>query len=91
VPAVFFVRWEDGLVVAGGLFTMAALLGAALWFAWTSDFQVQGRYLAPLVPVLGVLGLTLRRRILWPALGIFLAASTLLGLYSFFFFAMPEA
>ena len=91
VPAVFFVRWEDGLVVAGGLFSMVVLTAAALWFAWTSDFQVQGRYLAPLAPVLGVLVLTLRRRMVWPALGIFLAAATLLSLYSFFLFAMPEA
>jgi hypothetical protein len=33
----------------------AAVIGAAFWTAWTADFQAQGRYLLPIVPMLAVL------------------------------------
>ncbi|MDR3089230.1 MAG: DUF2142 domain-containing protein [Desulfobulbaceae bacterium] len=33
----------------------AALIGIAAYHSWTQDFQTQGRYLFPIVPMLGVL------------------------------------
>jgi len=31
------------------------LIAASLWQSWTVSFQAQGRYLAPILPMLGVL------------------------------------
>ena len=31
------------------------LVGAAAWASWTKDFQPQGRYMLPLLPMLGLL------------------------------------
>jgi hypothetical protein len=33
----------------------AALIGKALHHSWTVDFQAQGRYLFPLLPIFGML------------------------------------
>ncbi len=35
--------------------TAAALIGVACYHAWTVDFQAQGRYLLPIIPMLSVL------------------------------------
>ena len=41
------------LIITGGC--AAGLIGASLYESWTVSFQAQGRYLAPILPMLGVL------------------------------------
>jgi len=70
-------------LVAGGLGT------AALYIAWTHDFQAQGRYLLPLVPVLAMMYVRL-----YPVLPVALFQTLVLllycvSLYSFVFVAIP--
>ena len=31
-----------------------ALMAVALWSSWTEDFQAQGRYMAPIIPMIGI-------------------------------------
>jgi len=59
---VFFlgsILLRGGYVGAGlavSVFTLsAALIGVSLHHSWTADFQAQGRYLFPIVPMLGIL------------------------------------
>jgi len=46
----------DGAFMATTTVCLAlALVGASLYHSWTNDYQVQGRYLFPIVPMLGLL------------------------------------
>jgi hypothetical protein len=47
--------WQDRLVLGAGLLCSLALIAAALYAAWTKDFQPQGRYMLVLFPILGML------------------------------------
>jgi hypothetical protein len=62
---------------------MAALIGTSLWHSWTSDFQTQGRYLLPLVPMLSVLVYHARRHVSDTGFRLFLVAMFVLSVYSF--------
>lgn len=46
---------EDRFFSMLALFLAVALLGVSLYRSWTIDFQAQGRYLFPILPMLGVL------------------------------------
>ncbi|MFT5697423.1 MAG: hypothetical protein ACI8ZB_000271 [Desulforhopalus sp.] len=65
-----------------------ALIGAALYHCWVLDFQAQGRYLFPIVPMFGlVLGQNIKvidRRLLVYLVG----AMSFLGMYSFIFYGL---
>ncbi|MHB1348502.1 MAG: hypothetical protein ACYCYR_01390 [Desulfobulbaceae bacterium] len=63
--------------------SMAALIGTSLWHSWTSDFQTQGRYLFPLVPMLSVLVYHARRHVPDAGFRLFLVAVFVLSVYSF--------
>ena len=85
--ATFFLR---GGLVGGGLAVAAfglgaALIGVSLYHSWTVDFQAQGRYLFPILPMLGILyGINhevVNRRLLV----LFLLPMVTLGVYSFIF------
>lgn len=47
-----FVGCGLSVVVAG---LSAALIGVSLYHSWTADMQPQGRYLFPIIPMLGIL------------------------------------
>ena len=47
-----WLGWGVGITALGA---SAALIGASVYHSWVVDFQTQGRYLFPLVPILGVL------------------------------------
>jgi len=77
----------SGLAI-GALGIAGGLIGIALYHSWAFDFQPQGRYLFPLLPVLGILYgwdyTAINRRLL--ILG--LAPMFLLAMYSFIFEAL---
>lgn len=60
--------WRQRLIVAGAAFSMFALILASILHSWTSDFQAQGRYLAAVLPILGLAMMETRRQELMPAL-----------------------
>jgi hypothetical protein len=75
-------------LAVGALTLSAALIGVSLYHSWASDFQTQGRYLFPILPMLSILYAwnyeAVNRHVL--ALGV--GALYLLGLYSFIFQAL---
>jgi len=90
---VFAAVFRGGGLVGSGLAITAlgisvGLIGIALYHSWTIDFQPQGRYLFPIVPIFGVLyGWNYRaisRR--WFILA--LTPMFLLAMYSFIFEAL---
>lgn len=74
----------SGLAVAvAGL--SAALIGVSLYHSWTLDFQAQGRYLFPILPMLGILygwnhGAVNRRLLI-----LLVTPMIMMGIYSFVF------
>ena len=69
-------------LLAAGVFATFLI---ALLLSWTFAFQAQGRYLFPLIPMLGVFVYTNRRLLSGRYINIFLSAAFLLSLYSFIF------
>ncbi len=89
LPAVFRQDLVGGLIFAGAVFSCVMVVAAAVYHSWVSDFQAQGRYLAPVLPILGVLIHENRKRFWWWFLGIPAGALILLALYSYWFVAVP--
>jgi hypothetical protein len=64
------------------------LIGISLWHSWTSDFQTQGRYLFPLIPMLGMVVHHTRRYVPDAGFRLFLVAMFALSLYSYIYIAL---
>ncbi|XOF32569.1 MAG: hypothetical protein ACL93V_11100 [Candidatus Electrothrix sp. YB6] len=74
---------EAVILLAMSTGTALLLIGVACWHAWTVDFQAQGRYLLPIVPMLSVLLYHCRRLLFRPAFyGLFFALFSL-SVYNF--------
>lgn len=75
-------------LLAAVLGLSAALIGVSLYHSWTMDFQAQGRYLFPIIPLLGILyGLNHRAvHSSFLSLGVVLMYS--LAVYNFIFEAL---
>lgn len=65
-----------------------ALIAASFYHSWTKDFQAQGRYLLPIVPMLGILYARTHKIIYKPLLILGVSGMYLLGIYSFIFQAL---
>lgn len=87
---VFGSIFRGGGLVGSGLAVAAAglaagLIGVSLYHSWTVDFQSQGRYLFPILPMLGILygwnHAAVNRRLLI----LFVTPMVMLGGYSFIF------
>jgi hypothetical protein len=52
--------WENGILL-NTTFCSVGLISAACYIAWAHDFQAQGRYLLPILPMLGVLIVNVER------------------------------
>ncbi|NKB76500.1 MAG: hypothetical protein GKR96_05495 [Gammaproteobacteria bacterium] len=73
-----------------GLACVTLLVGSAFWHSWTVSFQPQGRYMMPIIPILGVLYYRLKDyfpRALTTSLICFLF---LLATYSFVFIGLHD-
>ncbi|OQX13936.1 MAG: hypothetical protein BWK76_15445 [Desulfobulbaceae bacterium A2] len=66
-----------------------ALLAAALYSAWTIDFQAQGRYLLPILPMLGVCFSRLKALLVWPLFWVWMLALFFASVYNYIFVAFP--
>ncbi len=65
-----------------------SLVAASLWQSWTITFQAQGRYLAPILPMLGVLYYHIRPWLVSSVFNALLIVLFSLGVYSFIFIGL---
>ncbi len=83
---------RGGLVNSGLALSVLGLSGAlvavSLHHSWTVDFQAQGRYLFPILPMLGILYAKTEEKIYQPVLALGVTAMYLLGIYVFIFEAL---
>jgi hypothetical protein len=75
------------LAVAALIFS-GTLIGVSLYHSWTTDFQAQGRYLFPILPMLSILYAWNYQAVNRQVLALGVGALYLLGLYSFIFQAL---
>lgn len=73
------------ILAFAGLLLSIALIAAALNSSWKNDFQPQGRYLFPIIPILGVLYAHSLKFINKSVFTLFLLAMFLISSYSFIF------
>ncbi len=66
----------------------AALIGASLYHSWTADFQTQGRYIFPIIPMFCIVLHHFRRLMQDAVYRLFVSVMFLLSLYSFIFVAL---
>ena len=66
------------------------VLAASLWVSWSEAFQPQGRYLAPILPMLGVLYYCVRPYLFHRTVNALLIAMFALSMYSFIFVGLSE-
>jgi hypothetical protein len=81
---------ETHTLILLAAFCATLLIGASIWSSWVEDFQPQGRYLAPILPMLSIVYFHLRQYMphrLVAALAISLFA---LGFYSFVFIGLVQ-
>jgi hypothetical protein len=78
---------ESGLAVSV-LCLSSALIAVSLYHSWTVDFQAQGRYLFPIIPMLGILYARTYRIIYQPFFVLGVTCMYLLGVYAFIFEAL---
>lgn len=67
-----------------------ALIAASFHHSWVKDFQPQGRYLLPILPMLGMLSARTRECLNARIIGVFLVAMFLLAAYSFIFIGLAN-
>jgi len=79
---------SDRMIVVLFYVCATALTGVSLWHSWTSDFQTQGRYMFPLVPMLGLLVYHARRYVPAAVFRLFLVAMFALSVYSFVYIGL---
>lgn len=78
------------LQVLAALSLAAALIAVSLYHSWTKDFQAQGRYFIPLLPILGVLCGQCRQYVHSGLLTFFTTCMYFLSVYSFICIALLE-
>lgn len=66
------------------------LIAASFYHSWTKDFQAQGRYLIPILPMLGILCALTREYVNSRILTFFTSCMFLLSVYSFICVALLE-
>jgi hypothetical protein len=67
-----------------------ALIAASFHHSWVKDFQPQGRYLLPILPMLGMICARTREYVSARILAVFLVAMFLLAAYSFIFIGLTN-
>ncbi len=87
--SIFFRGGIESSSLAFALVVLSgALIAASFYHSWTVDFQSQGRYLFPIIPMLGILYARTYRAIHRQILFFGVCSMYLLGMYSFVFQAL---
>ncbi|WP_417909494.1 hypothetical protein [Candidatus Electronema sp. PJ] len=77
--------WWERLLLLNLTVCSLALIGGGAWASWSKDFQPQGRYMLPVLPMLGVLIARSERLLLPLLLRSFVVLMFILSLCSFMF------
>lgn len=91
---VISMLWRGGLPgiallgIAGGCALL--FIGGLIWHAWTVDFQAQGRYLLPLLPMCAILYYHCQRILIRPVFYSLFFLLFLLSVYNFVFVGLME-
>lgn len=78
------------LLLSGFLVSAATLIAFSLYHSWTKDFQPQGRYLFPIIPMSSVLVFQFYHLMQKSIVKLFLISMFLLSFYSFVFVAILQ-
>lgn len=76
------------LLLAYCLSCAAGLIGASLYHSWTADFQAQGRYLFPIIPMLSIVIYHIRSLLPAPGFRLLMLSMFTLSVYSYIFVAL---
>ncbi len=87
---LFWGDWRIRAVYLWGLLLSLALIGASIYHSWTVDFQAQGRYLFPILPILGSVLVCSRDILYRKGLSILVFSIFLMGCYSFIAVGLGE-
>ncbi len=87
-----FLRFEfsNSITAVVGLLLSIGLIGASLWHSWAADFQAQGRYLFPVVPIISIICYQSQKIVSNLFFTLFLTAMFLLSTYSFIWVALQN-
>lgn len=87
--SIFFKAGLFGRLETGSALAMAlALIAMSFYHSWVKDFQAQGRYLLPILPMLGIICARHRAYLNVRMLTFFMTCMFLLGVYSFLWVAL---
>ncbi|MEJ2176838.1 MAG: hypothetical protein P8Y12_02540 [Gammaproteobacteria bacterium] len=76
-----------GLILIAGL-CASLLISASIWSSWTENFQAQGRYMAPLIPILAVVYYHARHFVNYKVVSSIALALFVMSVYSFVFIGL---
>lgn len=79
---------QNTILLLVGLSFGVGLIGISLWHSWTSDFQAQGRYLFPILFLLGIIYSQTRDVFQKRILSFFVFSMFTISLYSFIYIAL---
>ncbi len=89
---ILFVFLRGGIsgniLLAFFLSCVAGLIGASLYHSWASDFQAQGRYLVPIIPMLSIMIYHIRPFLPSPGYRLLQVSLFFTSVYSFVFIAL---
>ena len=88
---IFLRSWrENGFIAVSCLFFSLLLITVSLYHSWTKDFQAQGRYLFPIVSMLGIVYAKGHKYLKGPVFTSLFMTMFLLSAYSFILVAIPR-
>ena len=84
------VSWPDSAFVAATFGTMLGVVLGSVYFSWTADYQPQGRYLFPILPMVAFLFYRYRESLRSPAFYLLFGGLFACSVYSFIFIGLKN-
>ncbi|MCX5871546.1 MAG: DUF2142 domain-containing protein [Deltaproteobacteria bacterium] len=81
---------QNNILLFTGLGCGVSLIGISLWHSWTSDFQAQGRYLLPIILLLGIIYFHTQDIFQKRIFNFFVFSMFTVSLYSFIYIALLD-
>jgi hypothetical protein len=81
---------QNNILLFAGLGCGISLIGISLWHSWTSDFQAQGRYLFPIILLLGIIYFQTKDIFQKRIFNFFVFSMFAVSLYSFIYIALQN-
>ena len=72
------------------LFTAGLLMAASIWSSWTENFQPQGRYMAPIIPMISVVYYHVRNYMISTLITALALSLFVVSVYSFVFIGLGQ-